>query len=76
MSKTLNEVLTEAMRDERTHFQVLPEVMTNIRLRTKPHKCSEVSFVTTNITPSHVAANSEPYIGIICWIPRDIYPKV
>lgn len=72
--RTLNEVLTAAMADERTHFQVLPEVMSAARLRKNPQPCTEISFLTTNVTATDVMLGRERFIGLIVWVPRDIYP--
>ena len=72
--KTLNEVLTAAIADTRTHIQVLPEVMSGARLRKEP-RCTEISFLTTNITPTDVMGNEAKFVGLIVWVPRDLYPS-
>lgn len=69
MAKTLKDLLLKAVNEEKIKFQYLYDCMVNIKEK-KREKCSEISFMTKEITPNDVV-NGEGKIGIIIWLEPD-----
>ncbi len=69
MAKLLKDLLLTAITEDKIMFQHLYECMTGIKEK-KREKCSEVTFMTKDITPNDVL-NNEGKVGIVIWIDRN-----
>lgn len=69
MAKTLKDLLLKAVNEEKMTFQYIHNCMVDIKEK-KRDRCSQVSFVTKEITPDDVVSG-EGKVGIIIWLEKD-----
>lgn len=65
--------LLSCVGNDNIEFQKLGDCLTNVKEK-KRDKCTELSFLTQEITPTEVAMGTGK-IGLVIWVDRDVMAK-
>lgn len=71
-SRTLGEILRDALKDPAVPLQVLTDCTLNVRAHKKPRPHTRVTFATDQLSVA-AAATGEGPVGIVVWVPLSVY---
>jgi len=66
--------LLEKIPDDKIGIQYLTECMTGAKDKVRPHKHTEISFVTEELTCNQYMQDAGK-VGLVIWIDRDEFNK-